>query len=277
MYSYYSKDYLYKKKIINEDTPVRELKKTGQQIKEDSFTVSMSNVYGEYEANAVEVIKRKREYTECAPIHFSHFILSRAKLHMLEFVDMIIDYWLTEHVTICYTGTLIFKIIYIIIVLDTDSIFVGLAVSFTEIAKPETAEYYWQNIYPKWFYDKNKDPPEKMRKPGVFKPEFTVTNGSYVGLSSKCYSVLDRSQGHQKKATKGISQRTPLEHKSFIDVLYGETEEKTIQPRFSFCKKTNTMKLVEQTKISLNPNLTKRFVFSDRVCTEPLRKNGKFL
>ena len=116
-----------------------------------------------------------------------------------------------------------------------------------------------------------------MRKPGVFKPEFTVTNGSYVGLSSKCYSVLDRNQGNQKKATKGISQRTPLQHNSFIDVLYGETEQKTIQPRFAFCKKSNTMKLVEQTKTSLNPNLTKRFVFSDRVRTEPLRKNGKFL
>ena len=146
-----------------------------------------------------------------------------------------------------------------------------------EIAKPETADFYWKHVYPKWFFDAETDSPDKMRKPGVFKPEFTVRNGSYVGLSSKCYSVFDRDQGRQKKATKGISQRTPLEHQSFIDVLYGENERKTVQPRFAFCKKTNTMKLLEQTKVSLNANLTKRYVFQDRVKTEPLRKNGQFL
>ena len=80
------------------------MKKTGLKLKEDPFTISMSEVFGEYEANSMEVVKRRREYKEIAPIHFSHFILSHAKLHMLAFIDMIIDYWLTDHVTLCYTG-----------------------------------------------------------------------------------------------------------------------------------------------------------------------------
>ena len=104
-YSYYSKDWIYKKnKIGDGPTPVREMKKTGQKIKEDPFTVSMTDVLGEHNSDHVEFIKRKKMYTETAPIHFSHFILSHAKLHMLMFIDMIIDYWQTEHVTISYTG-----------------------------------------------------------------------------------------------------------------------------------------------------------------------------
>ena len=69
--------------------------------------------------------------------------------------------------------------------LDTDSIFFALSCPFSEIPKPETAAYYWEHVYPIWFFDAEKDNPDKARKPGVFKREFHVTNGSYVGLSSK--------------------------------------------------------------------------------------------
>ena len=146
-----------------------------------------------------------------------------------------------------------------------------------EIPKPETAQYYWEHVHPKWFYDPEKDDPEKMRQPGIFKTEFSVKNGSFIGLSSKCYSVYDRTNDQQKKATKGISHLTPLEHQMFIDALYSDHESRTMQPRFGFCKKSSTMKLLQQNKISLNTNFTKRYVFSDRVSTEPLRKNGDFL
>lgn len=105
-YSYYAKDTIYKKsKCGDGPIPVREMKKSGQKIKEDPFTVSMNEVIGEYNSDHMEFIKRKKSYTETTPIHFSHFILSHAKLHMLMFIDMIIDYWQTEHVTICYTGS----------------------------------------------------------------------------------------------------------------------------------------------------------------------------
>lgn len=166
-----------------------------------------------------------------------------------------------------------------------------MSCTFAEIPKPETADYYWKHVYPIWFYDEEKDNPDKARKPGVFKREFHVKNGSYVGLSSKvgivsiiihlmllkCYSILDRDSQNQKKATKGITQRTPLEHQGFVEVLYGDSEKRTVQPRFTFCKKTNTMKCITQSKISLNPNLTKRFVMSDRVQTRPLKRDGKYI
>ena len=87
---------------------------------------------------------------------------------------------------------------------DTDSIFVALSVPWSEIARPETADYYWNTIHPKWFCD---DPTsDKAKTPGIFKTEWEITDGSYVGLSSKCYSIHDRKNPEKvKKATKGKS------------------------------------------------------------------------
>ena len=79
-YIYYHKDELYKKKPTNGSAvPLRELKKSGLQIKEDAFLVSMEKIDGEYPTDMYEIIKKKKQYKETAPIHLSHFILSNAK------------------------------------------------------------------------------------------------------------------------------------------------------------------------------------------------------
>ena len=103
VYTYYAKDQIFKKSNKN-DSPAQSFKKTGQKMIEDAFTVSMDEVLGEYPTNQIEFVKRKRQYTDTSAIHFSHFILSSAKLRMLEFMDMIIDYWQTESVRVLYTG-----------------------------------------------------------------------------------------------------------------------------------------------------------------------------
>ena len=70
---------------------------------------------------------------------------------MLEFVDTMLDYWDCSGVRLLYT--------------DTDSIFVALSVPWNEIALPETADHYWQHVYPKWFCD---DPnSDKAKTPGI--------------------------------------------------------------------------------------------------------------
>ena len=98
---------------------MKQLKKTGQKLKEDPFTVSINPVLGEYETNSIEVIRRREKYTEVAPIHFSHFILSNAKLHMLRFIDMIIDYWQIDNVKLCYTGKLTHFLSFSIVIFKT--------------------------------------------------------------------------------------------------------------------------------------------------------------
>ena len=103
-YTYYPKHKIYKKTRKNNDGSLREMLKTGQRIVEDPFTVSMDEVIGEFPSNHIEFIKRKKSYHDSTPIHFSHFILSHAKMKMLQFVDMLIDFWQTESLTLLYTG-----------------------------------------------------------------------------------------------------------------------------------------------------------------------------
>lgn len=108
-YSYYSANKIFKPIPNGTDDSLRQLRKTGQKIKEDPFTVSMDEVVGEYPTNQIEFVKRKRSYQDTTCIHFSHFILSSAKLKMLMFIDHIIDNWKTESLRLLYTGTLLLK------------------------------------------------------------------------------------------------------------------------------------------------------------------------
>ena len=98
-----------------------------------------------------------------------------------------------------------------------------------------------------------------------------------LSINKKCYSVFDRDVHTQKKATKGISQRTPLEHKEFIDALYKKREHRVTQTRFQMNKKTNQMELLSISKNSLNSSFTKRYIYPDKVRTRPLQKNGQFI
>ena len=75
----------------------------------------------------------------------------------------------------------------------------------------------------------------------------------------------------------GISKKTPICHEAFLECLYEDKVMRSVQPRIQFDKKSNTMKTVNQFKISLNSNITKRFVCEDRVTTLPLQQNNKFI
>ena len=103
-YTYYSTDEIFKPSPDPANASMRNLRKTGQRIHDDPFTISMDEVIGEYPTNQIEFVKRKKSYQDTTAIHFSHFILSSAKLKMLEFIDVLIDYWRTECVRLLYTG-----------------------------------------------------------------------------------------------------------------------------------------------------------------------------
>lgn len=104
-----------------------------------------------------------------------------------------------------------------------------------------------------------------------------MKNGSYCGLSPKCYSILNRDDNDLKQAKKGINNSTPIKHEAYLDALYEQQDLTVKLARFNYCKKSNEMKLILQTKNALNANLTKRFVCEDRVSTRPLKKNNKYL
>ena len=65
-YKYISKDILYKDKNIpsGNKVPLEKLKKTGQKLKESPFTQSIDDVQGEYPTNYVEIVSKKKRYTD---------------------------------------------------------------------------------------------------------------------------------------------------------------------------------------------------------------------
>ena len=105
----------------------------------------------------------------------------------------------------------------------------------------------------------------------------TMSNGSYVGLSPKCYSILDRDDDEVKQAKKGVNNSQPIQHEAYLNALYSDSNLIVSLPRFNFSKNRNEMQLILQQKNALNSNLTKRFVCSNRVCTLPLSKNGEYI
>ena len=81
---------------------------------------------------------------------------------------MLVDYWKTESLKLLYTGDIHFWKLIWQLSLDTDSIFIAVSLPLEQMIQPEKADYYWKNVHPVWFYDPEKDPIEKMRKPGIY-------------------------------------------------------------------------------------------------------------
>ena len=60
--------------------------------------------------------------------------------------------------------------------------------SFNECVKPELKSKWKNEIEPSWFAGNDE---RRQKQPGLLKPEATLTNGIFVGLSSKvlkCFS-----------------------------------------------------------------------------------------
>ena len=112
---------------------------------------------------------------------------------------------------------------------------------------------------------------------GLLKEEFRVLNGSFVGLSSKCYHVFDKSNGCSKIAMKGIQKESNITQKDFLDLLYKDEQVVRNQVRFQYSKQHDMMTVVSQEKKALSSIYTKLCVQDDRVSIKPLSRNGKFL
>ena len=73
---------------------------------------------------------------------------------------------------------------------------------FQNIVKPNMKNKFQTECH-KYFVMDQK--PESKRKPGLLKPEFLTTNGSYIGVAPKSYIVTNNTVDGEdiKKATKG--------------------------------------------------------------------------
>ena len=66
---YMAKDLMYKDGNVpdNGKVPLQKLKKTGQKIMETPFTQSIDAVNGEYPTGYMEIVSRKKKYTDSIP------------------------------------------------------------------------------------------------------------------------------------------------------------------------------------------------------------------
>ena len=73
---------------------------------------------------------------------------------------------------------------------------------FQNIVKPNMKNKFQEECHNYFVMDQK---PESKRKPGLLKPEFLTTNGSYIGVAPKSYIVTNETVDGTdiKKATKG--------------------------------------------------------------------------
>ena len=99
------------------------------------------------------------------------------------------------------------------------------------------------------------------------KIEEEVTEGSWFGLSPKCYYLGNNEQ--QKIGTKGVPKSCALTRQEFEEALYdSETVVKRNFSRFQIDKKLGGVALINVTKKSLNAAYSKLYVSDNLVeCT----------
>ena len=195
-------------------------------------------------------------------MHFSFAILQNAKLHMLKFIDMLIEYMDTSALKLLYT--------------DTDSLFLAMTRPLNELVHKDKLDSWNSHIYSEWFV-RDETCIDQVREPGLFKEEAMVKDGSFVALSSKCYSLKDNTGRQSKQATKGINQTANLNHDLFLSSLYEKEIVYADQSRMNFSKKQGSMTIIKQRKRALNNIFTKLEVKDDLITVQPLKKKSKFI
>ena len=112
---------------------------------------------------------------------------------------------------------------------------------------------------------------------GLLKIEEEVDQGSFVGLSPKCYSLVGSSfqNGNEKmkikKAHKGIHRQTVLDHDDYLECLYQDKSISRDQFSFRIQNQSKQIDLIKSHKIALNSNYCKLFVEKDKVTCTPLK------
>ena len=152
-------------------------------------------------------------------------------------------------------------------------------------------ESSWLENKPKWFVidesciDQLREPGESQLMAsflvsthqsksilGLLKSEFSMTSGSAIFLSPKCYLMHngdDNDEKGTKRALKGVNHSTNVSREDFIDALYENKIAVRRQVRFKRDPKVFKTRLVEEQRRALNPIYYKMKVSDDFVTCAP--------
>ena len=119
---------------------------------------------------------------------------------------------------------------------------------------------------------------EEEKRPGTLKVEFMTTNGQMICLCPKSYRAHCQTKDESKIGKKGIPLWFDLKLKDYYDCLYNDEAEKSVAEVCSLrLDKEKKMSRTSLRKVGLTAIHAKRAVLNDRITTEPLRENGKFI
>jgi len=131
-----------------------------------------------------------------------------------------------------------------------------------EVVLPENMDA-WISRRDYWFVDDQED-----KTPGKLKIEEEASEGSWFGLSPKCY-FLGTDADH-KIGAKGVPKNCGMTRKEFEEALYDS--DRTVTRTFNkmqFHKKLGRMATIKMTKKSLNAAYAKLFVPDNLVTATP--------
>ena len=147
------------------------------------------------------------------------------------------------------------------------------------MVKPEYKQEWITKVKPRTFV-LDPDCVIQQRTPGLWKEEYTITDGSAIFLSSKCYSIknylISDEKMSSKNATKGVYSDTII-HRDFLYSLYKNIPTNVKQSNLRLIKKQNRMSLVTTTKTALNNIFYKLCVDNNLVSVSPLKINGNYV
>ena len=104
------------------------------------------------------------------------------------------------------------------------------------------------------------------------KSEFSMTSGSAIFLSPKCYLMdngIPTDPNGIKRALKGINEKTVLNKDDFLGALYENRPVVKPQMRMKRDKKTCKIRIVEEEKKSLNSIYYKMKLSADYLSCTP--------
>lgn len=216
-------------------------------------------VNAEYETGVFEIVKKKSKIKDTIAVHCSLFIYQLSKLHFLNFVLVLHEYF--------REGS--FRLVYC----DTDSLMLSLeSTDLDDLVVPEKLSDWKQNVYPKWFADET---PRQQKWPGYLKSEFATKNGTMCALSSKCYLVTDGKRF--KKSTKGTPRHINLTLNAYENALFGGEIPTATFGQLVRDRKVGGAVTKTTSKKAINPLYLKMRVSGNLVDVSPFKQNNKYV
>ncbi|CBY15011.1 unnamed protein product [Oikopleura dioica] len=221
------------------------------------YHIRSENMSTEYATEMLEVTSRHRVVHDDALVQIAFWVLQNSKLLMFRFIFELEEHFIPGFFQKCYT--------------DTDSILYALtSTDIEECIKPERKQS-WEDFKTKWF---SVNTTVSQKTPGLFKKEWEMINGTYIGLSSKCYGLygenITDNKGHLvKTGTKGINKEFTITVEEFKNELLGRSHKEVVVGNFAARK--GQMKTWQTTKSALNAFYRKQIVCDDKITVENLK------